>query len=50
MSLSVKPKVSTMQTQFGKALNKFTKEDPTLRVKVDDDTKETSKYTVQPRH
>jgi elongation factor G len=41
MSLSVKPKKSTMQNQFGKALGKFTKEDPTLRVKVDGDTKET---------
>lgn len=41
MSLAVKPKKTTMQTQFGKALNKFTKEDPTLRVKVDPETKET---------
>lgn len=41
MSLSVKPKKTTMQNQFGKALNKFTKEDPTLRVKLDPDTKET---------
>ena len=41
MSLSVKPKNTTMQNQFGKALNKFTNEDPTLRVKVDGDTKET---------
>jgi elongation factor G len=30
-----------MQTQFGKALNKFSKEDPTLRVKIDPETKET---------
>lgn len=41
MSLSIKPKKSTMQNQFGKALNKFTKEDPTLRIKVDADSKET---------
>ena len=41
MSLAVKPKKSTQQNQFAKALNKFTKEDPTLRVKVDSDTKET---------
>ena len=41
MSLSVKPAKSSMQNNFAKALNKFTKEDPTLRVKVDDDTKET---------
>jgi len=41
MSLSVKPAQSTMQNNFAKALSKFTKEDPTLRVKVDSDTKET---------
>lgn len=41
MSLAVKPKETKMQTAFGKALNKFTKEDPTLRVKVDAETKET---------
>jgi elongation factor G len=41
MSLAVKPKKTTMQTQFGKALNKFSKEDPTLRVKIDPETKET---------
>ena len=41
MSLAVKPKKTTMQNQFGKALNKFSKEDPTLRVKVDPETKET---------
>jgi elongation factor G len=41
MSLAVKPKLTTMQNAFGKALNKFTKEDPTLRVKVDGETRET---------
>lgn len=41
MSLAVKPKKTTMQAAFGKALNKFSKEDPTLRVKVDPETKET---------
>jgi elongation factor G len=41
MSLAVKPKLTTMQTAFGKALSKFTKEDPTLRVKVDPETQET---------
>jgi len=41
MSLAVKPKETKMQANFAKALNKFTKEDPTLRLKVDDDTKET---------
>ncbi len=41
MSLSLKPKKTTMQNQLGKALNKFTKEDPTLRVKVDENTQET---------
>lgn len=41
MSLSVKPTDTGMQNNFAKALNKFTKEDPTLRVKVDSETKET---------
>lgn len=41
MSLAVKPKKTTQQNAFGKALNKFTKEDPTLRVKVDPETQET---------
>ena len=41
MSLSVRPKDSAMQTNFSKALGKFTKEDPTLRVRVDDETSET---------
>jgi elongation factor G len=41
MSLAIKPKKTTMQTAFGKALNKFSREDPTLRVKVDPETKET---------
>ena len=41
MSLSVRPKDRTQIDKFGKALNKFTREDPTLRVKIDDQTKET---------
>lgn len=41
MSLAVKPCEIKMQNNFGKALRKFTKEDPTLRVKVDSETKET---------
>jgi elongation factor G len=41
MSLAVKPKKSQMQNNFSKAIAKFTKEDPTLRVKIDDETKET---------
>lgn len=41
MSLAVKPKTTAMQNNFAKALNKFTKEDPTLRLKVDSETKET---------
>jgi elongation factor G len=41
MSISVKPAKGTMQNNFAKALSKFTKEDPTLRVRVDSDTKET---------
>mmetsp|Transcript_22971 Transcript_22971/g.35396 ORF Transcript_22971/g.35396 Transcript_22971/m.35396 type:complete len:745 (-) Transcript_22971:24-2258(-) len=41
MSLSVAPKDKRQIDKFGKALGKFTKEDPTLRIKVDNDTKET---------
>jgi elongation factor G len=41
MSLAVKPKKTTMQNAFGKAIAKFSKEDPTLRVRVDTETKET---------
>ena len=41
MSLAVKPAEAKMQNGFAKALMKFTKEDPTLRIKVDSETKET---------
>jgi elongation factor G len=41
MSLSVKPVQQTMQNNFAKAIQKFTKEDPTLRIKFDSETKET---------
>jgi elongation factor G len=41
MSLSVKPAKQTMQNNFSKAIQKFTKEDPTLRIKFDSETKET---------
>lgn len=41
MSLSVKPKTTSMQNNFAKAMHKFTKEDPTLRIKVDEETNET---------
>jgi elongation factor G len=41
MSLAIKPAKAKMQGNFGKALAKFSKEDPTLRVRVDNDTKET---------
>ena len=41
MSLSVKPKDSQMSNNFSKAIGKFTREDPTLRVTVDPKTKET---------
>lgn len=41
MSLSVKPKDSQMSANFSKAIGKFTREDPTLRVSVDSKTKET---------
>jgi elongation factor G len=41
MSLKVKPKESAMLANFGKAIGKFSREDPTLRVSVDSKTKET---------
>ena len=41
MSLSVKPKDSQMANNFSKAIGKFTREDPTLRINVDPKTKET---------
>jgi len=34
-SLAVKPKDSKMTANFAKAVGKFTREDPTLRVSVD---------------
>jgi len=39
--LAIKPAKSNMQNNFAKALSKFTKEDPTLRVRIDPETKET---------
>ena len=41
MSLSIKPKDSLQQANFGKAIGKFTREDPTLRVAMDQKSKET---------
>lgn len=41
MSLAVTPTNKTQIANFSKALNRFQKEDPTFRVKVDDDSKET---------
>jgi len=41
MSLSIKPKDSGMLTNFSKAIGKFTREDPTLRVSMDVKTNET---------
>ena len=41
MSLAVAPATSAMSAGFSKALAKFTKEDPTLRVHVDAETKQT---------
>ncbi len=41
MSLSVKPKDTLQQVNFGKAIGKFTREDPTLRVAMDPKSKET---------
>ncbi|RYH20580.1 hypothetical protein EON65_23060 [archaeon] len=41
MSLKVKPKDMNMLANFSKAVTKFTKEDPTLRVHTDSKTSET---------
>jgi elongation factor G len=41
MSLSIKPTDSMQQANFGKAIGKFTREDPTLRVAMDQKSKET---------
>ncbi|CAH0477930.1 unnamed protein product [Peronospora belbahrii] len=41
MSLAVTPKNKQQVGNFSKALNRFQKEDPTFRVHVDDDSKET---------
>ncbi len=41
ISLSIKPKDKTNTANFSKALNKFTKEDPTFRVHRDEESNET---------
>ena len=41
MSLAIKPKDNAKAANFSKAIGKFTREDPTLRVSIDDKTKET---------
>jgi elongation factor G len=41
ISLAVEPKDKAGQTNFSKALNRFTKEDPTLRVHRDDESNQT---------
>jgi elongation factor G len=41
MSLSIRPKESGKQAVFGKAIGKFTREDPTLKVHMDEKTQET---------
>ena len=41
MSLAIKPKDNNKAANFSKAIGKFTREDPTLRVSIDDKTKET---------
>ena len=41
ISLAIEPKDNKSQINMSKALNRFTKEDPTFRCHVDDETKET---------
>lgn len=41
MSLSLKPKNNADMDALGKALNRFTKADPTFRIHIDDETGET---------
>jgi elongation factor G len=41
MSISIKPKESSKLAAFGKAIGKFTREDPTLRIDSDEITNET---------
>lgn len=41
ISLAIAPKDKTAQANFSKALNKFTKEDPTFRVSRDEESNET---------
>lgn len=41
MSLSIKPKETAKQSAFAKAIGKFTREDPTLQVHLDEQTNET---------
>ncbi|TFG92973.1 MAG: elongation factor G [Syntrophobacterales bacterium] len=41
ISLSITPKDNKAQINMSKALNRFTKEDPTFKTHVDDETKET---------
>nr|CCA22142.1 predicted protein putative [Albugo laibachii Nc14] len=41
MSLAVTPKDKGQSSNFSKALNRFQREDPTFRVRIDDESKET---------
>lgn len=42
ISLALKPKDNKSQINMSKALNRFTKEDPTFHAYVDDETTETN--------
>ena len=41
MSLAIEPKEKSMSANFSKALNKFTREDPTFKVSLDPDSNQT---------
>lgn len=50
MSFAIKPKKTTDTANFSKALNRFTKEDPTFRVQFDDESKETVVFGMGELH
>ena len=50
MSIAITPKNSSDNGKFSKALNRFSKEDPTFRISFDDESKETIIYGMGELH